>query len=117
MASQSRQKHLQEQALATWEEDDQEGEQVKKSLFNSLGLSRITTTISTITTIATSRVYSGDNLETASSSVLKRNGRDHKDHIEVSQASIDRFKRFGQFVINTTVTCAILIKQSPLPGK
>jgi hypothetical protein len=30
---------------------------------------------------------------------------------------ITRFKKFGQCVIDIAVSCAILIKQSPIPGK
>lgn len=36
--------------------------------------------------------------------------------IASSHDPVARFKRFAQFVINATVACAVLIKQSPLPG-
>ncbi|KAI8087297.1 hypothetical protein BDF21DRAFT_335873 [Thamnidium elegans] len=31
--------------------------------------------------------------------------------------SLTKFKRLGQYMIDVSVTCAILVKQSPLPGK
>lgn len=107
IASQHRQKRYQEE----W--DDPE---VKRSLLESIGLSRITTTISTITTIASNRAYPpGSNTP---SSVMQHQA----SAVAVSSSPaprydpVDRFKQFGQTIINATVTLAILIKQSPLPG-
>ncbi|KAI7902823.1 uncharacterized protein BX663DRAFT_52338 [Cokeromyces recurvatus] len=36
-------------------------------------------------------------------------------YMDEREDSMTRFKRFGQYIINVIVTCAILIKQSPLP--
>lgn len=38
-------------------------------------------------------------------------------YIDGGGDSMTRFKRLGQYMIDVTVTCAILVKQSPLPGK
>lgn len=108
IASQHRQKRYQEE----W--DDPE---VKRSLLESIGLSRITTTISTITTIASNRAYPP--ASNTPSSVMQHQA----SAVAVSSSPsssrydpVDRFKQFGQTIINATVTLAILIKQSPLPG-
>ncbi|KAJ8661537.1 hypothetical protein O0I10_002804 [Lichtheimia ornata] len=110
IASQHRQKRYQEE----W--DDPE---VKRSLLESIGLSRITTTISTITTIASNRAYPP--ASNTPSSVMQHQA----SAVAVSSSPsssppsrydpVDRFKQFGQTIINATVTLAILIKQSPLP--
>jgi uncharacterized membrane protein len=66
--------------------------------------SRISTTMNTISSIGSTTVQAWEEnnaLQTSS---------DHQD-------SIQRFKKFGRFVINASVTCAVLIKQSPIPGK
>lgn len=110
IASQHRQKRYQEE----W--DDPE---VKRSLLESIGLSRITTTISTITTIASNRAYPP--ASNTPSSVMQHQASAVAVSSSPSSSSsrydpVDRFKQFGQTIINATVTLAILIKQSPLPG-
>ncbi|KAI8146128.1 hypothetical protein BJV82DRAFT_600612 [Fennellomyces sp. T-0311] len=102
IASQHRQKRLQQFLEGELEEEK------KPSLFDSFGLSRITTTIGTITTIASSRIYTSSSSDT---SQLQQ----HAQNIAPVSDPVERFKQFGQFVINATVACAILIKQSPLP--
>ncbi|ORX51244.1 hypothetical protein DM01DRAFT_316557 [Hesseltinella vesiculosa] len=65
--------------------------------------SRISMTISTISSIGTTTVQAW---EESNSAALQ--GFDQRDPIY-------RFKRFGRFVIDASVTCAVLIKQSPIP--
>ncbi|KAI9492586.1 hypothetical protein BDB00DRAFT_827252 [Zychaea mexicana] len=85
--------------------------QTKGSL-QSYIFSRITTTISTISNISShaetryEHVYQEE--EDLSRRSSKRRGNSSRD-------PLNRFKRFGQFVVQMTVTMAILIKQSPLP--
>ncbi|ORZ14057.1 hypothetical protein BCR42DRAFT_417956 [Absidia repens] len=64
--------------------------------------SRISTTMSTISSIGSTTVQAWEENNASMQSSDQR-------------GSIQRFKRFGQFVINTSVTCAVLIKQSPIP--
>ncbi|ORZ10197.1 hypothetical protein BCR42DRAFT_381147 [Absidia repens] len=64
--------------------------------------SRISTTINTISSIGSTTVKAWE----ANNAAMQT--YDHQDPIQ-------RFKRFGRFVINTSVTCAVLIKQSPIP--
>ncbi|KAI8061540.1 uncharacterized protein B0P05DRAFT_557418 [Gilbertella persicaria] len=84
----------------------QEDTDIKSSTVNSYILSRIASTISTIS----NKAYQSAKIEeedcSASSNITT--------HMEGD--SMTRFKRFGQYMIDAAVTCAILIKQSPLPG-
>ncbi|CAO3589135.1 unnamed protein product [Absidia cylindrospora] len=64
--------------------------------------SRISTTINTISSIGSTTVKAWE----ANNAAMQT--YDQQDPIQ-------RFKRFGRFVINTSVTCAVLIKQSPIP--
>ncbi|KAI9266812.1 hypothetical protein BDA99DRAFT_506742 [Phascolomyces articulosus] len=117
IASQHRQKRLQQFLEDELLDDPSQHQERKRSIFDSLGLSRISNTIGTITTIATSRVYynsnnaNNNNASDHSSSILQQ----HANSVASASDPVERFKQFGQFIINTTVTCAILVKQSPLP--
>ncbi|KAI9261621.1 hypothetical protein BDA99DRAFT_538009 [Phascolomyces articulosus] len=89
--------------------------QAKTSL-QSYIFSRITTTISTISNISShaetryEHVYQEE--EDGDLSRHKNNNRTSRHR---SGDPINRFKRFGQFVVQMTVTMAVMIKQSPLP--
>ncbi|CAO3631234.1 unnamed protein product [Mucor hiemalis] len=91
------------------------------SVVNSFILSRIASTISTIS----SKAYQS---ATTPTSIIEVDDNDSvvpvmasapmpTIYIEGGGDSMTKFKRFGQYMIDITVTCAILIKQSPLPGK
>jgi hypothetical protein len=69
--------------------------------------SRISTTFSTISSLGTTTVQAWE----ANNAAMQK-----YDHPTRPQDSILRFKRFGRFVINASVTCAVVIKQSPIPG-
>lgn len=91
------------------------------SIVNSFILSRIASTISTISskayqsaTTPTSIVEVDDNDDVVP---IKASAPMPTIYIEGGGDSMTKFKRFGQYMIDVTVTCAILIKQSPLPGK
>lgn len=85
----------------------------KNVMTNTFLLSRIASTITNIS----SKAYQSTLIETNS---------DNSPSVIVTtvpNVSMDtgdamtKFKRFGQYVIQTTVTCAVIIKRSPLPGK
>ncbi|KAI9312947.1 hypothetical protein BX666DRAFT_1983570 [Dichotomocladium elegans] len=109
IATQHRQKHLQDEQ---W--DDPE---TKKSLLEIYGLSRLTSTLGTITTIAASRAYGGYNTPTQSNpgSPTLTATKHHSSSSLTNNDSMARFRQFGQVLIHAAVTLAILIKQSPLP--
>ncbi|KAI8334212.1 hypothetical protein BC941DRAFT_432377 [Chlamydoabsidia padenii] len=67
-------------------------------------LSRISMTINTISHLGTTTAKAWE----ANKTTMQR--YDHQP-----QDSVFRFKRFGRFVINTSATCAVVIKQSPIP--
>ncbi|KAI7852621.1 hypothetical protein BDC45DRAFT_570885 [Circinella umbellata] len=88
--------------------------QAKTSL-QSYIFSRITTTISTISDISShaetryEHMYEEEEEEEEDSRQHNRPSRPY------NRDSVNRFKHFGQFVVQMTVTLAIMIKQSPLP--
>jgi hypothetical protein len=103
----SSQKKIQQEQLL-------EGEKVKNSAVNSFILSRIASTISSIS----SKAYQSTS---TSASIIELEDTQQPQpiitmHIEETGDPIMRFKKLGQYMIDMTVTCAILIKQSPLPG-
>ncbi|KAI7859997.1 hypothetical protein BDC45DRAFT_530446 [Circinella umbellata] len=112
IASQHRQKRLQQ--FLEGEILDDPLSQQQQHQQQQQRLPQISTTLGTITTIAASRVYynNSNNVDkNESSSILQQ----HANSVASPTDPVERFKQFGQFVINATVTCAILIKQSPLP--
>jgi hypothetical protein len=104
-----------------------DGGEVKSSVINSFILSRIASTISTISSKAyqsttTSNVSMNELEDTqASSSIAPQPVQTNPNpmptiYIEGGGDPMMRFKKLGQYMIDITVTCAILVKQSPLPG-
>lgn len=115
------QKKIQQQQL----QDDDDAVVPSSSVINSFILSRIASTISTISskayqsaTTTSSEVAGGDNdnLVPTTNTALTSTTMP-TIYIEGGGDSMTRFKRLGQYMIDITVTCAVLIKQSPLPGK
>jgi len=101
-------------------------EEIKSSAVNSFILSRIASTISTIsskayqtaTTSAPIVEITLDTSSTANSDIQTANVTSAMPtiYIEGGGDPMTRFKRLGQYMIDITVTCAVLVKQSPLPG-
>lgn len=100
-------------------EDSSENRNTTNSAINSFILSRIASTISTIS----SKAYQS---ATTPTSIIEVDDDSIVPiiptpvptiYIEGDGDSMTKFKRFGQYLIDVTVTCAVLIKQSPLPGK
>lgn len=96
------------------------------SVINSFILLRIASTISTISSkayqsaIATGSAVVDDGADlvtTSSDNNIAATSTMPTIYIEGGGDSMTKFKRFGQYMIDITVTCAVLIKQSPLPGK
>ncbi|KAI8988373.1 hypothetical protein BDF20DRAFT_833234 [Mycotypha africana] len=89
----------------------------------SLLLSRLTHTISTITnkayqkssTTAPSTTNDNANCESSKGASRITTSTTHM-HDSEQQDSMVRFKRLGQYMIDFTVACAIIIKKSPIPG-
>lgn len=85
---------------------------------NSFILSRIASTISTIS----SKAY-----QSATTPIIELDSQEDTMsnysapmptlYIDGDGDSLTKFKRLGQYMIDVSVTCAILVKQSPLPGK
>lgn len=92
-------------------------------LVQSYILSRITSTIASITNKAYQNTVKNNNIEIIEldqqvPSIETTTQQPMPTiYIEGGGDSMTRFKRLGQYMIDITVTCAILIKQSPLPGK
>lgn len=102
-----------------------DGGEVKSSAINSFILSRIASTISTVSSIAYQSAATSPSvveLEGAQeSSTLAQPVQSNTSPIptiliEGGGDPVMRFKKLGQYMIDTAVTCAVLIKQSPLPG-
>lgn len=103
-----------------------QGEELKSSAINSFILSRIASTISTISSKAYQTATAPapiveitlDTTSTAGSDVQAANATSTMPtiYIEGGGDPMTRFKRLGQYMIDITVTCAVLVKQSPLPG-
>ncbi|CAO3589938.1 unnamed protein product [Absidia cylindrospora] len=81
------------------------------------GRSTTTTTTTTTTTSMFSRISTTMNTISSIGSTTVQAWEENNASMQSSdqRGSIQRFKRFGQFVINASVTCAVLIKQSPIP--
>ncbi|KAF1797058.1 hypothetical protein FB192DRAFT_1313656 [Mucor lusitanicus] len=102
-----------------------QGEEIKSSVINSFILSRIASTISTIsskayqtaTTSAPIVEITLDTSSTANSDIQTTSATSTMPtiYIEGGGDPMTRFKRLGQYMIDITVTCAVLVKQSPLP--
>lgn len=101
-----------------------DGGEVKSSAINSFILSRIASTISTVSSIAYQSAATSPSvveLEGAQeSSTLAQPVQSNTSPIptiliEGGGDPVMRFKKLGQYMIDTAVTCAVLIKQSPLP--
>ncbi|CAO0795834.1 unnamed protein product [Mucor circinelloides] len=102
-----------------------QGEELKSSAINSFILSRIASTISTISSKAYQTATAPapiveitlDTTSTAGSDVQAANATSTMPtiYIEGGGDPMTRFKRLGQYMIDITVTCAVLVKQSPLP--
>ncbi|KAL9555868.1 hypothetical protein MBANPS3_002150 [Mucor bainieri] len=102
-----------------------QGEEIRSSAMNSFILSRIASTISTIsskayqtaTTSAPIVEITLDASSTASSDIQAASSTSTMPtiYIEGGGDPMTRFKRLGQYMIDITVTCAVLVKQSPLP--
>lgn len=114
------QKKIQQQQLLEESSENFDNKNTN-SIVNSFILSRIASTISTIS----SKAYQS---ATTPTSIVEVDDNDGvvpvmtsapmpSIYIEGGGDSMAKFKRFGQYMIDVTVTCAILIKQSPLPGK
>jgi hypothetical protein len=92
-------------------------------------LSRVTSTITSITNKAYQSTLKNNN-NNNSMEIIELDQQVPSIETTISQPSISmstlyiegggdpmtRFKKLGQYMIDVTVTCAILIKQSPLPG-
>ncbi|KAI9478674.1 MAG: hypothetical protein EXX96DRAFT_483109 [Benjaminiella poitrasii] len=98
-------------------------ENKNKSTLSSLAiLSRIASTINSITDKAYQSAAVNSTIsdpELKDSNELSR-GSSHSGIPTICISGegdlMTRFKRLGQYMIDVTVTCAVLIKQSPLPG-
>lgn len=112
------QKKIQQQQLLEESSENFDNKNTN-SIVNSFILSRIASTISTIS----SKAYQS---ATTPTSIVEVDDNDGvvpvmtsapmpSIYIEGGGDSMAKFKRFGQYMIDVTVTCAILIKQSPLP--
>ncbi|KAI8072464.1 hypothetical protein BC940DRAFT_292656 [Gongronella butleri] len=84
------------------EQNDQSSRATTTTTTTSV-FSRISMTISTISSIGSTTVQRWEDSNNATMQMY-----DHRDPIY-------RFKQFGRFVIEASVTCAVLIKQSPIP--
>lgn len=105
-----------------------QGEEIKSSAINSFILSRIASTISTISSKAYQSATASNTtaptvnitLDTAttSSDISPTTSTSTMPtiYIEGGGDPMARFKRLGQYITDITVTCAVLVKQSPLPG-
>lgn len=79
------------------------------AIVQSFLLSRLTSTISSISTKAVKSVNDAADQQVPSMECAAYDQNKDAD-------SMTRFKQFGQYMIQVIVTLAILIKQSPLPG-
>jgi hypothetical protein len=105
-----------------------QGAEIKSSAINSFLLSRIASTISTISSKAYQSATTSNSiapivevtLDTTTTnsniSLNTSNSTMPTIYIEGGGDPMTRFKRLGQYMIDITVTCAVLVKQSPLPG-
>lgn len=106
------QKNIQQNNQQNIQQNNQE-DFSKNSMVNSFLLSRIASTISTFSTKAyqpTTTPMENDDSVVPVITVMPTLYIDQGD-------SMTKFKRFGQYMINITVTFAVLVKRSPLPGK
>lgn len=85
-------------------------EDYKSSMTNTFLLSRIASTISTIS----AKAYQSTLVETVDQSTST--ATIPTIYIDGGGDSMTKFKRLGQYLIQITVTCAVLVKRSPLPG-
>lgn len=103
------QKKQQQQQQQNNQPEDYSGRNI---MTNTFLLSRIASTISTISTKAYQSTLIETNNENTPTVVVTSTPNVPMD----TGDAMTKFKRFGQYVIQTTVTCAVLIKRSPLPG-
>ncbi|CEP19551.1 hypothetical protein [Parasitella parasitica] len=108
------QKRIQQQELV-------QGEEIKSSVINSFVLSRIASTISTIS----SRAYQSAKASNTAVPIVditwdtaaQTDTHPVTPTIPIEKGdSMARFKQLGHYLTEFTVKCAILVKQSPLPG-
>ncbi|KAI7888295.1 uncharacterized protein EV154DRAFT_425996 [Mucor mucedo] len=107
--SQKKQQQQQQQQQQNNQPEDYSGRNI---MTNTFLLSRIASTISTISTKAYQSTLIETNNENTPTVVVTSTPNVPMD----TGDAMTKFKRFGQYVIQTTVTCAVLIKRSPLPG-
>ncbi|KAI8639858.1 hypothetical protein BD408DRAFT_370930 [Parasitella parasitica] len=102
-----------------------QGEESKSSALNSFILSRIASTINTISSRAYQTAKASNTtapviditLDRAQPGAQTKSSATAMSTIHVEEGdSMARFKSFGQYMTEITVKCAILAKQSPLPG-